>query len=110
MAEAAYGCGKGPTGLLVTVVVCNCGIGGETNCGKDLGILVFAADIPKGGMLIIGSGYVGITINPPPGLACCPGKKFIGMPNWGCFIGVSVADELIGSVIVGLSILADVPM
>jgi hypothetical protein len=105
LAEATYGGGDGTTGLLVTVAVCNCGIGN----GRDLGMLVFVADAPKGGRLIIGSGYVGTTISSPPGLVFCPGKKFIGMPNWGCFIGVSVADELIGSVVFGFSTLADVP-
>jgi hypothetical protein len=108
LAEATYGGGEGPAGLLVTVY--NRGIGDETNCGRDLGMLVFVADVPKGGILIIGSGYVGTTVNSPLGLVFCPGKKFIGMPNWGCFVGVSIADELIGSVVFGFSTLADVPI
>jgi hypothetical protein len=45
-------------------------------------MLVFVVDALKGGMLIIGLGHVGITINSPPSLVCCLGNKFIAtMPN-----------------------------
>jgi hypothetical protein len=96
--------------VLATVVGCSCSIGYKTHYSWDLGMLVFVANIAKGGMLIIGLGHVGTIINSSPGLVCCPGNKFTGMLKLGFFsIHVLVANELIGTIVLGFSIVVYVP-
>ena len=45
-----------------------------------------------------------------PWVLCCLGKKFISMINQGCFISISVADEFIGTVVLGFSTLPTLPI
>jgi hypothetical protein len=81
--------------VLLVFKICDVGIGGVEHCG----MVLFGTETPKDGTLTMGLGYVGITINSLPGLACCPEKTFIGMPYVGC---CGNSDKSLGAVVLGL--------